>query len=152
MGKPFIFITSIILTFCFTATPSQAGHRALPADGVENYVVIGPAPDLDIPNVSLECWVKLLQLPKEPGAILIWNGDVRPGNDSYILAVDVKRNILATGDFNGGFKFKSETTVQLNRWTHLALTIDDKSKRVKLYIDGELDAEASYSKTLPVGK
>ena len=151
MGKPFTFITSIILIFFLVTTNGQAVHWSLQADGADNYVVIGPTPDLDIPSVSIDCWVKLLKLPEEAGAHFIWNGDERPSNDSYTLGADWKGKVMAVGNFNGGFNFRSKSTLQLNRWTHLALTIDDKEKRVKLYIDGELDTETSYNNTLPVG-
>jgi len=151
MDKPFILIISIILIFFLIATTGQALHQALQADSAENYVVIGPVPDLDIPSVSIECWVNLMTLPKEAGAHFVWNGDERPGNESYTLGVDWKGKVMAVGNFNGGFNFRSKIILELNRWTHIALAIDDKSKRVRLYIDGELDAEASYRNTLPVG-
>jgi len=150
MNKQFIFRTSIILIFSLIATTGQAMHRALQADGAENYVVIGPVPELDMPGASIECWVKLITLPKKDRAYLVWNGDGQASNDRYIIAVDTKGKVVAEGNFKGGFKFQSKNAIQLNQWVYLALTIDDKAKKVKLYINGELDSERSYSNMLPV--
>lgn len=87
------------------------------------------------------------------GHCLIRFGDM--GVDADRLQLVIPDN-NATKDILGRWTFKStnifgtaETTITPNKWTHLAITCDESSKQIILYIDGQQAASETRSTIYP---
>lgn len=134
-----------LVNFGYTSTSgwaTGATGRVLNFDGSNDYVSVERIPPL--PYITVSCWVKA-------------NGS----NSSFIIS----KNFSGTVPFQlspapsgtyGGFAFYGGPWICTNvatdirndgKWHHVAGTFDGTT--LKYYIDGRLDASASYSGALP---
>ena len=67
-------------------------------------------------------------------------------SDRYFACLDESTNSSGTDNET----FWSKGYLQLNQWSHLALTYDMNSKRVRFFLDGELDDEMIFAGNLPL--
>jgi hypothetical protein len=100
--------------------------------------------DLDlIENLTIAFWVKP-QENRRQALIVRGGGSGKFGSNAEYSLVLWE---------NGKFKYKhnntadtfSTSTIALNEWTHIALVRDNGIKNIKIYINGVLDANRSYS-------
>lgn len=134
-----------LVNFGYTSTSGWATGRTgrvLNFDGSNDYISVERIPPL--PYITVSCWLKA-------------NGS----NSSFIIS----KNFSGTVPFQlspapsgtyGGFAFYGGPWICTNvatdirndgKWHHVAGTFDGAT--LKYYIDGRLDASASYSGTLP---
>ncbi|RLE69044.1 MAG: hypothetical protein DRJ43_04570 [Thermoprotei archaeon] len=119
--------------------------KALSFDGVDDYVDVPDSASLDSPaesdEITLLAWVKFSTLPSESGnAVKILRREhffefgVNTANKEYIWLY---------GDDNAWHYIGAGNTTLDKNWHMLAVTSDNVT--AKIFIDGDVDAEYSYS-------
>lgn len=106
------------------------------------YIVVESTKKLELETLSIEAWVKVEEATGK------WQGIVckqQAGctNRNYGIWVHVDQSVLhAEIGANGACAFSIDATTDItdNKWHHLAFTFDGDTGR--LYVDGELEAEA----------
>ena len=117
---------------------------ALSFDGVDDVVTVAAHSDLwPTQAVTAEAWVKLDRLPAAgTGATVLLNGNGAAGTWSYYLSVIEGGHVQWSLFTESGIRrITSEAALVPGCWYHLAGTYDRSASR--LYVDGELDAEAT---------
>ncbi|MEG3640272.1 LamG-like jellyroll fold domain-containing protein [Magnetococcus sp. PR-3] len=120
-------------------------------DGTSGYVKIGHTTEtqaLTGDALTLEFWMN----PDDPGngdQVLVSKfnyGDNLRAFQTYIDS-DGKLGITLdeTGTSTSSINFNSGYAVQANVWTHVAITFDDTQDALKLYINGDLETETTYT-------
>ena len=103
------------------------------------YFNLGTDSSLEVSTFTLEAWVKY---QKDGAETIVAKGDGGGGVSDYILQINKdgagKLNLWAAGAWHN-----STSVIPPNTWTHVAVTFDGSEK--KFYIDGALDATATYS-------
>lgn len=113
----------------------------LGGNAARDFVEIPDSDSLDLEGgLTVEMWVYLNSASTAggTGATKESTYKVGPRSDQKVLL----RMITSTAGW-GAAVVISETTLQLNKWIHTAATYDATSGVGKVYIDGELDAEAT---------
>jgi len=105
--------------------------KALGLDG-QGHVATPEMPKVEeVPALTVECWVKFTG--EKAG------GDVVCRASSYLLRV-VNGKLTALLRIDGKWRTVVGTkTLEVGKWTHLAITYDGKTKEAKLYVNGVLD-------------
>ena len=113
-------------------------------DGVDDRVEL---PDLDVfkltGSFSIDAWVFIDAYPTfAPHGEIVFRGDERAALDPYALSVEP----------DGFFRFHIESLVEiveiqavapLGRWIFVAATLDDTTGKMRLYVDGVLEAQTA---------
>ena len=120
--------------------PATTG--ALTFDGVDDYVKILDAPNLNPATITLECWVKLTAY--QTWAPLILKADPTTWYNGYGLSMNNAGNKFSffVNSYPNGF-VTSTTTAALNTWYHVAATYDGTT--TKIYVNGVLEASANFT-------
>jgi hypothetical protein len=115
---------------------------AMSCDASQGWVDIAGLPGMAQYNaLTVECWVKF-----RGGAA----GDIICRNSSYMLRIS--GTVAAYIGIDGSWRtVTGKMPVPVDRWTHLAMTYEQESKQVKIYIDGNLDV-AEVPKGVTAGK
>ena len=118
--------------------------NALSFDGVDDHVVIGDAPALDITGaLTLEAWVNLASLPAADQSEGIVSKYLAAGNErSYSLEINSAGNAILAVSANGANRAEVVGTqaIATGKWTHV-VGVFEPSGRMALYLDGILDSE-----------
>jgi hypothetical protein len=114
--------------------------KALSFDGIDDYVRVSNNPTLNPLTITISMWMKLAQLPSQSSynyINLIFKEDYT-AQTGYELYFVKSTNSLTFGCGNGTsiptFGF-GKTDWEINRWYHIALTLDSSS--FKAYVDGQ---------------
>lgn len=102
----------------------------------KDYVIVEDSPELRVTNeITLEAWVYL------ESAGMSFNVIIDKGNygSGYQLKTDSELLAYTSLWLNGSRKDFKGSKVELNKWTHLAITYD--GAKVVFYIDGKKDVE-----------
>ncbi len=104
-------------------------------------------PKLDlVKSISLSLWVKQ---SKRGQQALITRGEGKgsdrkfASNGEYFLSINRAGKIRYK--HNGIRGTYSENAIPLNKWTHIVLTRDHTTKKIKIYINGTVDSTYIYS-------
>lgn len=129
-----------------TYGPGRSG-QAFVFNGVDGQVAIPDADSLKITgSLTIDAWVNVASLPSEQqiwGDIL-FRGDDRGGLDPYFLAVGWDGNIHFGVDSSDLAVFLDMSApIALNRWVHVTATLDDRTGRTRIYLDGAVAAETT---------
>lgn len=92
--------------------------------------------------LTIEGWGFAASLPAGNGIALLSKRGGSSDRNCYSLFIpqtDSKLNSDVSGA--DSYRLKSTGTVQLNRWTHLAVVFDPSSGKRRFYIDGQLSGE-----------
>ncbi|MBU0743991.1 MAG: LamG domain-containing protein [Gammaproteobacteria bacterium] len=116
------------------------------------FVMVGPDSRFDTDAITVEAVIYPTSLPTgtyiyEGRSTIIWNGNYAAGHDPYIFYINEYGCLEAYADFqNGGFGefIIDDNPVKLNKWHHVALTID--SSQMKLYLDGKIVKELTHDR------
>jgi hypothetical protein len=130
------------------ATWSPAGKHggALSFDGVNDWVTVADANDLDlVSGLTLEAWVRPTELGNRWRTVIFKEGSPL----AYALYAHERRagpiaEVLASGAVRSA---RRTTPLPLNVWSHLAATYDGTTLR--LYVDGTLVAPVPVTGSLP---
>lgn len=121
--------------------PGRVG-QAFSFDGsAESRVDLGDPEALKlIHSLTIEAAVRITEYPRTGWATIVFRGDDRDGKDAYRLYVMDNGRVY--------FDIASETAnvaisapIALNRFVHIAATLDDATGLMRLYLDGNLAAE-----------
>lgn len=119
--------------------------RALRFDGLDDYVWVPYHPDFDVPQgFSLVLWAYLESEPDVTSGndwrLLVGRSGFRP----YGLALEQNGRLTGSVYVGGERRFlQSEGELPLGEWVHVAFTYDAASGTLRLYRDGELEAESA---------
>lgn len=137
------------------ATTWQPGIRngAIQFDGATGEIVVADAGDLDTTSAfTLAYWFQARGYAADSAGLVCKRNGAGDNNayTTYLKTSDRRVYVDVDGSNN---RFASATTVDTNKWYHLALTYDGSlpaAQRVKLWLDGTLDVTANEgSATIP---
>ena len=143
-----------------TSNTGSAGTGALNFDGVNDYVTLGPATNINnlgVTNFTIECWFKRQGAGKRgftgSGGIYalplvtkgMAEGEAARTNMNYFFGVGTNalgQTVLAADfeDFNNGL---NHPVIGNTVWVHGAVTYDVASSNWTLYVNGALDASTN---------
>lgn len=108
-------------------------------DGVDDYVQIPGSASLDLTDaITMEAWVKL-----SPGGSSTWYDIIRR-QTGYEVSISRDTGIIEIALNDGSWHWYDSLSA-INRdgttWYHIAATWDKSSGKVRIYINGNLDAE-----------
>ena len=150
---------------CTTDVCDLSNTHAISLDGVDDYVTMGAAPELNAAQFTLELWFKrtgvgiatgtggggLTAVPlaakgagESESATLNMNyflGLVETSPGTWVLGADFEEGSGGTGPLGQNHPVVGATPVPFGQWHHAAATYDGISW--KLYLDGALDATAT---------
>ena len=139
---------TVTVTLQEDSTAGATFGEALSLDGTNDWVEIPHSDSLSLPNTfTIETWVNPAQakttwqplITKEAN-----NGEER--NYGLFIRPNSLRVHASFMDTNRNWELlNSETPLNQNEWNHLALTYDGST--LKLYVNGQLDANESTSGT-----
>jgi hypothetical protein len=118
---------------------------SLEFDGTNDYIAVSNDSSIQFDDdaLTISLWIKPSDVNSDWDYI-IGKGDLSSGTQSYALYQKNTNGILRF-ELEGASGSRAETTTALinERWYHIACTYD--KIKTKIYIDGDLEAEASYS-------
>jgi hypothetical protein len=117
--------------------------QAFSFDGVNDYVKITNAPDLNPTNAfTLEAWIYLNQYTYNHSII---RKDGECANRQFLLTVGPNQKFRAhVGSTNGTYYWTDgSTTVNAQTWYHLAMTFNSATSNLTLYVNGSVDGTAT---------
>ena len=131
-GKPIFYIPSAVGSLLFN-DPNQ--FLQFPREGVIN-LTDGASP------FTIEAWIKPTSIrspgPSDYGNIII--GDTESGGNNWSLQLlNNKVSFYSYSTSLGGTFFTSNSEIQLNEWTHVAVSYDGAST-LSIFINGVSDA------------
>jgi hypothetical protein len=106
---------------------------AMTCDGTAGWIDVQDLPSgARLKAITVEVWVKFYGNP---------GGDIICRNGQYMM----RMNGVLTADFGIDGNWRPVTGTKplpVNKWTHLAMTYDEATRKVSIYVDGELDVSA----------
>lgn len=129
---------------------SGKSKGALKLDGSQTSFVTVPKCDIGMSDFTVACWINpedsTFSDLKDKRRRIIGLADNYP---SVWFVIDLREGGLVSVEIgqkkadgkNAGSGLKAKTAAPLNTWTHMALVCDRGAKKLKLYINGVLDAE-----------
>ncbi len=120
--------------------PDKNGYYALNFDGDDDVLEVGTLSNQNLTSFTYEVWAN----PSNYGGYggLIGFGRLFDGKNATIFLhgennSNYPKHSLIIASLGGGTYFTGENTIDLNRWQHIAISFDDTSKELRVYIDGE---------------
>ncbi len=115
-------------------------------NGSSDSVTVAAAPDLTPADFTLRGWVKLNSTPADWGVVASAYGGAF---DGWYLAVDAAGRVsfTAAGLPSHLTTVTSQSAVTVGAWHHIAVSYHGATRRVKLYLNGALEAEG-YAQAL----
>lgn len=122
-------------------------------------ITVNDAPTLRTASVTAEGWFKFDQIAGFSDTLLAkrWNTDTDPSHvRSWALRIDNGFLRAFTGHINGsGGNVSAPGQLRANQWYHIALTFEDATRTLSLYLNGELvgstiSADALYYSDRPL--
>jgi hypothetical protein len=107
-------------------------------DGAAGYATVPPHPDFASASFTFSTWIRLDAYPRDWGVVFSnFDGDYRGWftgvhSDGRVIVSIWGRPSDTSWVFSAG-------RLELGRWHHLAVNLDDLSGRAALYIDGKAD-------------
>jgi hypothetical protein len=98
-------------------------------------------------SLTLEAFINSQANPIADAGQILFRGDDRPGLDPYYLALTTSGNLLfqiENATYNA-IGLQTDSPLQLNRWYHVAGTLDNSSGQMRLYVDGVLQKSTTTS-------
>ncbi|NOZ90824.1 MAG: hypothetical protein GXO60_06035 [Epsilonproteobacteria bacterium] len=99
-----------------------------------------------VENLTISFWVNPSQIKRQA---LISRGDGSGDDRKYGSNAEYSLVLWEDGKFkykhNGVADTFSNSTIALNQWTHIVLVRDNSAKSIKIYVNGVLDANSSYT-------
>lgn len=129
--------TSTTTITVFTLATQPVGNRGMYFDGVDDFIAVNsPVQN----NFTIEFWMKTTQ-SGNPGANAKWfygyglvDGDA--GSYDYGVSLADGKIRFGTGDSGFDYTAQSTTLVNDNKWHHIAVTRNQVTGAVAMYIDG----------------
>lgn len=111
------------------ATEGRFGG-ALSCDGEKGWADVTDLPKMEgLKALTVECWVRLRGRPF---------GDVVCRGNQYMIRL--ANHVVASFWIDGAWRYvNGNRAVPVDRWTHLAITWDQATKKVAIYVNGRLD-------------
>lgn len=116
--------------------------QAFSFDGVDDHVLIGNPPNLDITdNVTLEAWINTTGVATGSIASIITKWAQHPAEDCYLISlVGTTGGIRLVGGLGDGVNADlgdlQGGTILPNTWHHVAMTYDSGTDLNLIYVDG----------------
>ena len=129
-----------------TVTGVEGNGRGF--DGTSDSVTVSAGADLTPADFTVRAWVKLNAAPADWGVVAANYGGAF---DGWYLAIDSGGRVkfTAAGLPSHLTTITSQGAVTSARWHHIAVSYHGATRRVKLYLDGALDAEGYAAALTP---
>jgi hypothetical protein len=120
--------------------------QAFSLDGNDDLILVPDSPSLNpTSGITLDAWVYVTGKQGQDRDIISKDGEEY--DRQYLLTASQNDKFRPhVGLQTGFYYFDGSTTVQLNRWYHVAMTYD--GAYLKLYVDGALDGSLYISETM----
>jgi hypothetical protein len=130
-----------------TLVPDKAGYanRAYSFNGISSYIDCGAGSSLNIPSsVTVTAWIKTTM--SGSGAIMLKGGDYI-NYTPYYLGISSGKVYVLINSLTGGVMSSPTGTAIINDglWHSVAMTADDSSRKLSIYVDGSLDKQINFS-------
>ena len=132
--------------------PGRFGNSMVDLNGSDGGAVVhSTGLSSDLPSATISAWIR-----PTSSNFHFFSKDI--SNDSQLsVYLENQRPVFRLLGMNqqtlpgtDNETFWSKGYLQLNQWSHLALTYDMNSKRVRFFLDGELDDEMIFAGNLPL--
>ena len=126
---------------------------ALSFDGDMDYVSLGNNPILDGSSITVTHWIRYTALPPSDKGSYTVNDYTGMNGDWGVTAVRINddgsvRSRVSNGPGNSGITIFSDGPLNTGDWIFVATTYDNTQKIIKLYINGDVVDENSWSSSL----
>jgi len=142
-----IMIFSVLNTF-FSYSQSSTYSTTLKLDGSSSFIEVPTSTDLkfDSDKFTLEAWIKIENSPSSGTKDYIF----RKKNDWSLAIENINGSLYLEGrfrrDYHGNWpEVVSSQTISTGTWYHVAFTNSKSDGRIRIYINGSLDKEESWS-------
>lgn len=144
-----------------TATSTASGQKVLSSAGGLGVVTVAESESLKTKSqMTLEAWVKptswntTLGMSKTTDSVIISKGNIG-GNIDYALSLDNGKLVYSNNDST---LFTCSSVAPLNQWTHVAVSINESTQNISLYVNGVKQssicegAKGVFNKTAKINK
>ncbi|MEY2429897.1 MAG: hypothetical protein QOJ40_2782 [Verrucomicrobiota bacterium] len=125
-------------------TPGVFGQAF--AAGSNKRVYVPDSPAFQLTSLTMAAWAN----PSGPGYTILFRGDDRSGLDPYHMGMDPNNGRFAfeLADGSGGYDIlETPNAMALNQWAHYAVTLDNATHDMRIYLNGVLSAEKTTTVT-----
>ncbi len=141
--------TGTVWSFTTGTSITDTNDYALQFDGTDDLLDCGNDSSLQITGnqITLEAWINVNEFKSQPYAGSVIVKDQGSNSSGYMIRCG-GNGIINFNIGNGSWHEINtpENAVQLNNWTHVAVTYD--GTQMKIYIDGNLEAENNITTTI----
>ena len=119
-------------------------RKAFHFDGVGGRIVVPDADNLKFTgSFTIEGWIYIESWPGPNGGHILFRGDDRIGIDPYDIRILSDHRLQFLIEQSSEASVHMETPITLNRFLHVAASLDSISSAMRIYINGSVAAETT---------
>jgi hypothetical protein len=140
---PLPTLYALLLAACTAPPAGPVPSGSLRFDGVDDHAVLEDMPDVPAEGWTVEAWIKPVH-SAQPKPNIVARRAPRGGTDSFTFRI--RRDFggvleLGIASAGGTWGMAGQAPIPEDRWSHVAASWDRSEHRMRLFVDGQLDAE-----------